>query len=279
MGTSFATGKVPSTDQFNKIAESVIDFAEGTTPNRHLNLGGTISGIGVNIASANTISIPSENYMFLVTGTTNITTINASRVGRKIALRFNNILTISHSASLSLPQDEDIETYDDLILTFIEETSGNWRMIGTNNESWSVTRIQSLLSNDNFPASATGIRGFVPLTGGNVDTVDQTANSAAANMPVPGTENFPFKVGAILVDIRAQDTGTNASVVYATANDIATRVAVQIRADGNTGLIQGGATITIPVHNYDVSGQARIRLWRQADDDITNIFFVGFWVK
>ena len=82
---------------------------------------------GLNIASASSITIPNEGNYFEVTGTTTINSIADSWNGRHIVLKFQGVATLTHSASLVL-YGENITTAAGDILTFINDTTGVWRL-------------------------------------------------------------------------------------------------------------------------------------------------------
>lgn len=92
---------------------------------------------------------PTDGNYFDITGTTTILSIITSGViGTMIALHFNEILIIEHTAfSLDLPGGSDITTSVGSELVLVEESSGNWRCISDSLASTAV--IAKIVCNDN----------------------------------------------------------------------------------------------------------------------------------
>src|SRR5690625_3433416 len=84
---------------------------------------------GSNITSASTITIPNEGGLFLVTGTTTITELSGSYIGRRATLIFGDELTIQASPQLRLPGDSDYTTEPGDILEFIRINATTWSML------------------------------------------------------------------------------------------------------------------------------------------------------
>jgi hypothetical protein len=86
---------------------------------------------GSDITSAGTISVGEGGYFF-VTGTTTITDIDfaTDKTGRKVWLKFNGILTLTHhSTTLILPTGANITTAAGDVACFVSEGSDNVRCI------------------------------------------------------------------------------------------------------------------------------------------------------
>ena len=85
---------------------------------------------GTDIASASSITVPIDGSYFDVTGTTTITGISSVGVGLTILLQFDGALTLTHSATLFLPDSVNITTETGDIAVFIQEdTTPTWRMV------------------------------------------------------------------------------------------------------------------------------------------------------
>lgn len=86
---------------------------------------------GSDIASAGTISV-GEGGFFHVTGTTGITDIDpgTDKAGRLFWLEFDGIVTVTHSATLILPNGKNFATAAGDILGFVSEGSDAVRCIG-----------------------------------------------------------------------------------------------------------------------------------------------------
>lgn len=89
------------------------------------------SNKGADISSAAALTPGTDGNYFVVTGTTTITSIANSWIGRLIHLRWAGSLTITHNAtSLILPGAANIQTDVGSVSVFVQEdSSGNWRCI------------------------------------------------------------------------------------------------------------------------------------------------------
>jgi hypothetical protein len=87
---------------------------------------------GSDIASGGTITIPSAGSYFVVTGTTTISAINDSWVGRAVVLKFSGALTLTNSSGLILPGGANITTASGDTGMFVNESAGVWRVVGFN---------------------------------------------------------------------------------------------------------------------------------------------------
>lgn len=84
---------------------------------------------GADIASAATINIPNEGQIFSVTGTTGISAFSGSFPGRFVFLQFAGILTMTNSASLALPNGQNITTAANEVYGFLNTAPGIWTCI------------------------------------------------------------------------------------------------------------------------------------------------------
>ena len=79
------------------------------------------------IASAGTVNIGAARGNFIeITGTTTITAFDTVQAGVRRILYFQDALTLTHSASLSLPSASNITTEAGDIAVFVSRGSGNW---------------------------------------------------------------------------------------------------------------------------------------------------------
>jgi len=142
---------------------------------------------GTDIASATALVTGNDGNYFDVTGTTNITSINAIGVGNILKLHFDDVLTLSHDATnLILDGGSDITTSAGDEMEFIEYATGDWRQTGYNpftnlslNEGQLVVEQQ-----DNSGLEAwtprNHISGLIMSTGTDTDhDIDVTAGEAS----------------------------------------------------------------------------------------------------
>lgn len=86
---------------------------------------------GADIASASALTLPASSAdYFNVTGTTTITSISAREGGRRIALKFNSALTVSHNANIILSGGANLTVAANTVLEFVSEDGGIWRQVG-----------------------------------------------------------------------------------------------------------------------------------------------------
>jgi len=109
---------------------------------------------GSNIASSGTISVGEGGYFF-VTGTTTITDIDfaTDKAGRKVWLKFNGALTLTHhSTTLILPTGANITTAAGDTACFVSEGTDNVRCVAYNRASGAALVASS-------PSTIVGISG------------------------------------------------------------------------------------------------------------------------
>lgn len=108
-------------------------------------------GKGADIASAATITIPNEGQLFTVTGTTSITAINDAYNGRFAFLTFEDVVTLTNSASLILPQGKNIVTAAGDVIGFMNTAAGVWVAVArtkTTASGISVTPVGNIAATD-----------------------------------------------------------------------------------------------------------------------------------
>lgn len=84
---------------------------------------------GSDIPSAQKITIPNEGALFNVTGTTTIEELESSYVGRRIALRFEEELTLQASIQLLLPGAANVNVQPGDVVEFIQVEPGIWKSL------------------------------------------------------------------------------------------------------------------------------------------------------
>lgn len=105
------TGTLATFNDWNVVDVTLAEFAEGSA-----------------IASASTLVIPAAGRWFHVTGTTGATGISGTQ--HYIWLIFDSVVTLTHSASLILPDGRDYRTSPNAVLMFFNEGSDVWRLGG-----------------------------------------------------------------------------------------------------------------------------------------------------
>lgn len=131
--TPDAINQITTQNRHNSFAVSTTEALTGTAVTKHITPDALASlwEQGSDIASAGTISVGEGGYFF-VTGTTTITDVDfaTDKAGRKVWLKFNGILTLTHHATtLILPTGANIVTAAGDIACFISEGSDNVRCV------------------------------------------------------------------------------------------------------------------------------------------------------
>ena len=132
-------GLVISSNSFDSITNSPISLLDGSTDNVITSNIETSTPQSNTIASAATIDLPAIHDYFVVTGTTNIATINTSATpyrsrwnGRTITLEFLDVLTVEHNAgNIRLANLINITTAARSVLTLrYNHANGVWVQTG-----------------------------------------------------------------------------------------------------------------------------------------------------
>lgn len=141
---------------------------------------------GVDIASATDLVTGNDGNYFDVTGTTNITSINAIGVGTILKLHFDDALILTHDATnLDLDGDSDITTVAGDEMEFIEYAAGDWRQTGYSpfsnvalNEGQMIVKQQDFVGLEAW-VPRNHISGLIMSTGTDTDhDVDVTVGEA-----------------------------------------------------------------------------------------------------
>ena len=194
---------------------------------------------GSDIASASTITPPSNGSSFNITGTTTITAIASTNSwnGRTICLRFEGAIGLTHSSSLVLPASANITAASGDYAIFRQYSSGVWHCVsylpfsgiplvkgstaakfirgdGTASDTLTGATSNPFTANSNtsgntwishINADVTGNSGFqTSLTGGVTADITAVANTHAR---VGTTTNHPFRFKTNDTDVGAFTTG------------------------------------------------------------------------
>lgn len=124
---------------------------------------------GADIASASTITIPSEGSYFLVTGSTAITAINTVYSGRMAFLKFAAGIVLTNSSNLIMPGGQNVTTLDGDVGAFVNESVGVWRCL-------------SYVKNIPLPIQGPAFSAYA--------ATNQSVSSGVATKVVFGTEDF-----------------------------------------------------------------------------------------
>lgn len=192
--------------------------------------GGYLTGIvgtavGANVASASAMTVGDDGNFFDITGTTGINTIGTKGVGTIIWLRFQDILTLTHSTDLVLPGSTNYITIAGDILAFIEYQTGDWRCIslisagsGITGTGKEVKQVSPTLTTPNVDTinEATGTNG-VTIDGLNIkDSKLNTNDSVITDNITDGAVTNPKASGLFGTWITNKVVDTN----YLAATDL-----------------------------------------------------------
>ncbi len=248
---------------FSRRFFEINDFASGVNRN-HLIQGNAIGGTA-------------NEGIFMATNVRNV---------RIIGNRLNGFTT---AIELQIPF---LDGNHIIVENDLQENTGAFNQIDATNciiknnlgelDNGTIAEIKAVMGtagsgSSNFPTDSAGLPSFITLVGTDVDTVDQgqsTVPSAAANMPIPGSEAYPFRVRAVLIQVAASDLNMDMQTIVELPNGTTYTVAALTGA-GAAGHDQIIISCIVPIHNYLGSGQAQIRLYRQDDDDNSQVVFSG----
>jgi hypothetical protein len=142
-----------------------------------------------NLASAATVTFYEDEEVnaYKITGTTDITTITASWVGRKVTMHFAAALTVTHGSNIYLAYGRDFITVADSTMTVICDGT-NWYEIARSGGGQAVVQESALASNYTIPT----------WDGHSIDIVTPTGTGTIDKITPAGATD----VGRILVIVR-----------------------------------------------------------------------------
>ena len=185
-------------------------------------LGGIIkqhASKGSDIASSSTIVIPAEGSYFDVTGTTGITTISDTNQfnGRMFWLQFDGAVTLTHSASLLLPNNANITTTAGDVLGFVRQSSGVFRLITELSDTATTGAFTSITVSDGALIADADAKDILKIQGTDL------YEYAAVGIENVGSERYEAFFGGnsatnddISTKIVVSDGGTEAVAAYFT---------------------------------------------------------------
>ena len=203
---------------------------------------------GADITSASALTLGNDGNYFDVTGTTNITSIDAVGIGTVIKLHFDGVLTLTHNATnLVLPGGADIVTVAGDEIEFIEYATGDWRLT-------SYSKIADLIISGNVRAGNVQVnKGELTINEFDIDndvienaweTVGPTG-SGATNIWT-GIDDLPNNATVLLVNMKLSVTsaasGSQGISVYAASGDASSPVDSENNIIGNLFRVAGAGS-------------------------------------
>jgi hypothetical protein len=120
-------------DPTKKLAFGLTPVPTGTTVTAIIPAFGGVMDImaqGADIASAATTNLGGSTGSYVrITGTTTITSLGSASAGIKRTVQFLGSLTLTHSTSLVLPGNANIQTAAGDVAVFISDGSSSWRCV------------------------------------------------------------------------------------------------------------------------------------------------------
>lgn len=187
------------------------------------------------IASASTVDVSaSDGEAVLITGTTTITSLGAGFNGCKRELRFDGVLTLTHSDNLKLPNDTDITTAAGDIYTFRCTASGVWRYVsgstggsGSSSSSGSIPQV-TMAADRTFALTDSGKHIY----------------RTAGNATIPLNSDVAFPIGSAVTIVNA---GASAMTLFRAsganlyqANNASAATSLSINARGLCTVLKTG---------------------------------------
>jgi hypothetical protein len=215
---------------------------------------------GLDIASAGTLPLAANADRFNVTGTTTISALSNSWIGRRVFLTHAGAQTITHSATLQLPNSVNLLTVagDESVWEQISATA--WKMIGFMRAAGTKPTRVTFFSSGTWtrPLGCTGIRVRVWGGGGGGGAAGANAGQFAA-AGGGGSGEYADRVVvnpavSETVTIGAAGTG-GAAPAGSGGNGGATTFGTIVGANGGVGG-QGAASITntAPITRFSADG-------------------------
>lgn len=175
--------------------------------------GGWVGRGGASVASASSISLPTDGDLIDITGTATIASIGSAPAGYKFRARFTGAgLNLTNSASLLAPFGRDYRTVPSEILEFQSFGSGVWMYWSLNGPKERV----GCTIEYNGPGSPPG---FLEEVGGTFSSTTYPGLFAEL-----GTTNLPDKRGRVAIGVdgsanritSASTNGANADTLWGT---------------------------------------------------------------
>jgi len=256
---------------------------------------------GSDIASATALATGNDGNYFDVTGTANITSINAIGIGSVLKLHFDDALTLSHDATnLILHGGSDIITVAGDEMEFIEYAEGDWRQTVYSpfsnmalNEGQTIVKQQDLVGLEAW-VPRNYISGLIMSTGTDTDhDIDVTAGEATDSDNDHMLKLTATTTVAIDIQFDTGDGGLSSSLTVANAtwyhyfivktgtaackvgidtsltavNLIADHSITEYRYIGSQ--ITNGSANILPSFSYEIAGGGVETLWADPTLDVT----------
>ena len=136
IGTGTVIWKCTSFQRFDgkALTPGLTDLSDDATPTA----GGPLSmgafqlqeAIGTDIASATSLTIPTDGNSFTVTGAVTISSFSNVAIGLEVELRFTGAPTLNHSTSLLLPSEANIVVVAGDSAKFRQTSTSVWKCVG-----------------------------------------------------------------------------------------------------------------------------------------------------
>jgi len=141
---------------------------------------------GADIASANALTLGDDGNYFDITGTTAITSIVATDIGKVFRLHFDGALTLTHhSTNLVIPSAANITTIAGDEAVFVAYDTGDVRLIGYYSSQPTIADLTKM--NHTHASAAQG----GTITGRTVQVVNIQSSAMGAELGTTGTTAIP----------------------------------------------------------------------------------------
>lgn len=209
---------------------------------------------GADIASAATITIPNEGNVFHVTGTTQITAINDTYLGRITYLIFDGVLTLKNSTGLVLPGGADIKTKAGEAYAVLNDSPGVWRLVAyptrvdVQTGAIPTQGFKNVLINGNFAINQGGVSGTVTLAAGAYGHDQWKAGSGGCTYTfatVAGVTTLTISSGTLVQPIEGSSLATGTYTLSWGGTAQGRIGAGTFSTSGVTGSVTGGTDLNI----------------------------------
>lgn len=280
-----------SANTFTALSGSSITVTAGnvnmTSGDVAFTAGRVLNAKGANVASATTLTAPTDGNVFDLTGTTTIEGMSTTQAGTTYRIRYTSAgLTLVHNnTSFILPYATDYRLVTNEVFELVSLGSGNYYMVplsgaptsepGTPFQWWGTSAPTGGLLLDASPVSCTTYMALAKKLVPNASTLGNVSTSVATCTADAGTDvitcaSHGLAVGDLIHFTNsggALPTGISANTVYYVLTvPTASTLTISATRGGSTLDITGAGSGTQTLHNKVNVPDLRGRVWVGLDN-------------
>lgn len=212
---------------------------------------------GANIASASTTDLSTATGPFVVvTGTTTINSLGTCAAGVLRIVRFNNVLTLTHSVSLILPGAVNYGTVNGEMMAFVSMGGGVWRCLCYNNyntppPTGTNTGDQTIALTGDVTGSGTG--SFAATIAASAVSTSKVADAAITLAKMANLAQDQF-IGRVTASTGVPETATITAAARTVLDDTTVAAMVDTLGGASSTGTGGIARATSPSFTTPILG-------------------------